>query len=47
VLYTPVRGFFHVVPLGFKPWGVMLAFTAASWVLGVIITKIVIKKVPY
>ena len=47
VLYTPVRGFFHVAPLGIREWAVMLAFVAVSWVLGVIITKIVIKKVPY
>ena len=47
VLYTPVRSFFKVLPLGFREWGVMLGFTAASWVLGIIITKIVIKKVPY
>ncbi|MFC1576541.1 cation-translocating P-type ATPase [Candidatus Omnitrophota bacterium] len=47
VLYTPLSNLFKTAHLGLKEWGVMLAFTAASWVLGVIITKIVIKKVPY
>ncbi len=47
VLYTPLKGIFHVVSLGLKPWLVMLSFTAASWALGIVITKMVIKKVPY
>jgi len=47
VLYTPMRGFFKVVPLGIYEWAVMLTFTAISWILGVIVTKIVIKHVPY
>ena len=48
VLYTPpLRDFFHVVALGVREWAIMLAFTAVSWVLGVIITKQVIKRVPY
>ena len=47
VLYTPMSELFKTVPLGLVPWAVMLAFTAASWCLGVIITKLVIKHVPY
>jgi len=47
VLYTPMSGLFKTVPLGLVPWAIMLAFTAASWCLGVIITKLVIKHVPY
>lgn len=47
VLYTPLKALFGVVALGLSQWVVMLGFTAASWVLGVIITKIVVKRVPY
>ena len=47
VLYTPMSELFKTVPLTLVPWCIMLAFTGVSWVLGVIITKLVIKHVPY
>ncbi len=47
VLYTPMNELFKTVPLTLVPWCIMLGFTGASWVLGVIITKLVIKHVPY
>jgi len=47
VIYTPLGKLFHTVTLGIKPWGIMLGFTAVSWVLGIIITRMVVKHVPY
>jgi Ca2+-transporting ATPase len=45
-LYTPLRGLFGIVPLGWQAWAVMVPVVAGSSFTGVYMTRWILKLVP-
>ncbi|MFH1802069.1 MAG: cation-transporting P-type ATPase [archaeon] len=45
IMYTPLNTFFHIVPLGFYSWGILIAGTVIGYFLAIGITNIVNKNV--
>jgi hypothetical protein len=45
-LYTPLRNLFGIVPLDWRAWVVMLPVVAASSLVGVYMTRWILKLVP-
>ncbi len=45
IIYTPLNRFFHIVPLGWYEWAILLAGILLGYILAILITKLILKFV--
>ncbi len=45
ILYTPLNSYFHIVPLGLVPWIIIIGGVTVGYILAIIITEIIMKKI--
>jgi len=46
IIYTPLNNFFHIVKIGLYEWGILSCGAIIGFILTILITKIIIKKIP-
>jgi Ca2+-transporting ATPase len=45
ILYTPLNKYFHIVPLGLIPWAIIIGGVIMGYILAIIITEIIMRKI--
>jgi len=45
IVYTPLNTYFHIVPLGFFSWSVLIGGIVIGYALAILITKVVVRYV--